>query len=170
MTPSSDRTYLVAAVVAGVSLLVLILLARDLGGAMPILPRFTAVPAPAGAGPTNPRLKEMFAPATLTQLAPATNLPAPFATTFFQPPPPPPAKKTRKVKLTYHGFFETAAGEKRAFVNVGGATTLLSLGAPVVSDLMISNIQRLELTLRRAVTQEVVIPFRGSTEVEVPIE
>ena len=106
----------------------------------------------------------------MTQLAPATNLPTPFTTTFFQPPPPPPAKKTRKVKLTYHGFFETAAGEKRAFVNVGGATTLLSLGAPVVSDLMISNIQRLELTLRRAVTQEVVIPFRGSTEVEVPIE
>jgi hypothetical protein len=170
MTSPFDRSYLVAAAVVAVGLLVSILLVRDLGGDLPGLPRFTPSTPPATLGPTDDRLKELFAPETLARLTPATNLPPPFVTAFFQPPPPPPAKKTRKVTLTYHGFFETADGEIRAVVGVGGAPTLLSLGTPVVSDLMISNIQRLELTLRRAVTQEVIVPFRGSTEVEVPVE
>jgi hypothetical protein len=116
----------------------------------------------------------LFTPAALKSLAPATNLPAPFLTTYFQPPPPPPldpnVKKTRKVSLTYNGFFETATGEKRAYVLVGGALALLPSGGQVISDLMISNIQRTQLTLKRAATQDVVVPFRGSTEIEIPAE
>jgi hypothetical protein len=125
-------------------------------------------------GPTTNRLSPLFTPAALRLVAPATNLPPPFITTFFQPPPPPPPdpnlKKTRKVTLTYNGFFETATGEKRAYVLVGGALAMLPPGGAVISDLMISNIQRSHLLLKRAATQDVVVPFRGSTEIEIPAE
>lgn len=170
MTSPFDRSYFVAASVLAVGVLVGVLVVRDLGGALPALPRFTPAAGGASLGPADGRLPELFSAEALARLTPATNLPPPFVTGFFQPPPPPPARKTRKVKLTYQGFFETAGGEKRAFVEVDGAATLAALGGPVVSDLMISNIQRLELTLRRVVTQEVVIPFRASAVVEVPVE
>jgi hypothetical protein len=173
MTTVLDRSYLIAAGIFGVGLLVLILVMQDLGGRLPDLPRPESAASPAGMGPTNSRVRDLFLPAAIGRVKPATNLPPPFVTTFFQPPSPPPsanAKHTRKVSISYDGFFQTNAGEKRAYVRVGGAMTLLSPGAPVVSDLMISNIDRLTLTLKRGSTQDVVVPFRGSTEVEIPVE
>lgn len=169
---SFDRSYGVAAAVFTAGLLVLILLVQDFGDSPTNLPRFEPVATTIALGPTNSRLADLFTPAALAASALATNLPPPFATTFFQPPPPKPApaKKTRKVTLTYNGFFETSSGEKRAYVMVGGALAMLPPGAPVVSDLMISNIQRAELTLMRAGTQAVTVPFRGSQEVEIPAE
>jgi hypothetical protein len=170
-----DRSYAAAIALIALAVVVLMLVLRDLGGDLPALPRFVPSTAGSAVGPTNDRLAQLFAPASLTALAPITNLAAPFTTAYFQPPPPPPPpdpniKKTKKVTLTYNGFFETNAGEKRAYVGVGSALAMLPLGAPVISDLMLSNIARVQLTLKRAGTQEVVVPFRGSTEVEVPAE
>lgn len=175
MTTPFDRGYVLLASVFAIVALVVVLLLGDFGGEMPALPRFTPPASVASFGPTDNRLGQLFAPAALSEVAPATNLLAPFITAYFQPPPPPPPppadiKKTRKVTLTYNGFFETSSGEKRAYVLVGETSNLLPLGAPVISDLMISNIQRTQLTLRRAVTQEVAVPFRGSTVVEIPAE
>jgi len=174
MTAPFDRSHVATAGLVALALLLLVLVVRDLGGELPTLPRFVPSATVGTVGPTDSRLVQLFAPAALTAVAPATNLPPPFTTAYFQPPPPPPpnpnVKKTRKVTLTYNGFFETSTGEKRAYVVVGGAMAMLPLGAPVISDLMLSNIQRAQLTLRRAVTQEVVVPFRGSTEIEVPAE
>ena len=140
MTPSSDRTYLVAAVVAGVSLLVLILLARDLGGAMPILPRFTAVPAPAGAGPTNPRAKCSRPPPDRWRppQSPARLQPRSFAAATAA------REKDAQGQADLSRFSKPPPG-RNAPVNVGGATTVLS-SAPVVSDLMISNVSAAQLT------------------------
>lgn len=175
MKPPVHRSYATATAVFAIAGLVLILLLRDVGGELPALPQFVPATAPGNLGPTNGHLAKMFTPAALATVAPAANLPTPFVTAFFQPPPPPPPpdpkiKKTRKVALTYNGFFETSTGEKRAYLLVGGAMAMLPTGAPVISDLMISNIQRLQLTLVRGSTQEVAVPFRGSTEVEVPAE
>ena len=176
MTTPLDRGYVLAASVFAIAGLLVVLLLGTFGGELPVLPRFVP-PATVGSfGPTDNRLAQLFAPAALAVVSPITNLPAPFITAFIQPPPPKPpppepeVKKTRKVTLTYNGYFETSTGEKRAYVVVGGVTSLLPLGAPVISDLMISNIQRLELTLKRAITQEVAVPFRGSKEVEIPAE
>jgi hypothetical protein len=173
MNASFDRSHAITAGIVVLALLLLVMVLRDLGGELPALPRFVPSTAVGTLSPTDHRLGQLFAPAALMAVSPATNLPPPFTTTYFQPPPPPPkadVKKTRKVALTYNGYFETAAGEKRAYLMVGGAMAMLPVGAPVISDLMLSNIQRAQLTLRRAVTQEVVVPFRGTTEIEVPAE
>lgn len=170
MTSLLDRSSLMAAGILATALLILILLARDLSDALPDLPRFEPSTGAGIVGPTNARLPELFGLTSVAASVQASNLPSPFSTTFFQPPPPPPPKKTRKVNLTYNGYFETAAGQKRAYVTVGENLEMLSLGAPVVADVMISNIVRTELILQQAGTQTVVIPFRTSKEVEVPVE
>jgi hypothetical protein len=171
MTPLFDRSYVLAAAIFATCLLMLVLLVQGFGGKLPALPRFEPATVPAGIGPTNNRVKELFLPAALAGVKPITNLQPPFATAYFQPPPPPPPPviRTRKVNLTYDGLFVTASGEKRAYVAVDGTMGLFSVGVPVVNDLMISNMDRLILTLRRAVTQEVTVPFRTSKEVEIPL-
>jgi hypothetical protein len=171
MTTPFDRSYAIAVAIIVAGLLMLVLLLQDFGGRLPNLPRFEPTTASIGIGPTNSRVKELFLPAALAGVKPSTNLPAPFETTFFRkpPPPPPPVIRTRKVNLTYDGLFVTASGEKRAYVAVDGTMGLFSIGVPVVNDLMISNMDRLVLTLKRAVTQEVTVPFRTSKEVEIPL-
>jgi hypothetical protein len=171
MTTPFDRSYVIAAGIIAAGLLVLVLLLQDFGGRLPNLPRFEPPAAQVGLGPTNNRVKELFLPAALAGVKPATNLQPPFVTTYFQPkpPPPPPVILTRKVNLIYDGLFVTASGEKRAYVVVDGTMGLFKVGAPVVNDLMISNMDRLVLTLKRAATQEVIVPFRTSKEVEIPL-
>jgi hypothetical protein len=171
MTPLFDRSYVLAAAIFATGLLVVVLLLQDCGGTLPHLPRFEPPAAQVGIGPTNNRVKELFLPAALAGVKPVTNLQPPFATAYFQPPPPPPPPviRTRKVNLTYDGLFVTANGEKRAYVVVDGTMGLFKVGVPVVSDLMISNVDRLVLTLKRSVTQEVAVPFRTSKEVEIPL-
>lgn len=172
MTTLFDRSYALAAGILTLGLVVLVLVVRDLNVTMPILPRLEPSTAGSGVfGPASKRMPELFAPTSFANLTLVTNLPPPFATTFFQPAPRqavvPAANTTRKVTLTYNGFFETGTGEKRAYVQVGDSLKVLPPGASVVSDLIISNIQRGELTLTRAATQAVVISFRASKEVEV---
>jgi hypothetical protein len=172
MTTPFQRSHLAALGILAVGLLVFLLVVADFGGSMPSMPSFEAKYVADSLGPSDPRLKELFKPPALARLTLATNLASPFATAYFQPPPPPPppVKTTRKASLTYNGLFQTATGEKRAYVVVDGTLALLPLGAPVISDLMISNIQRTALSLRRAGTQEVTIPFRSTHEVEVPAQ
>lgn len=169
MTQWFDRSYWMAALLIAATGLVAVLLVSDLRDAPAELPRFAPAAAGAVLGPTNPDLPALFSAAALTNAVGVSTAQVPFVTTYFQPPPPPPPRKTRKVKLTYNGFFETATGQKRAYVLVNDALAVLPPGAPVVADLMISNILRTELTLQQA-TQTVTIPFRGSKEMEVPAE
>lgn len=169
MTSLVDRAHVMAAAIFAAVVLIMILLARDFKDPLPELPRFEPAAAMAVIGPTNKSLPELFAAASFSEAVRITNGSLPFATTFFEPPPPPPPKKTRKVNLTYNGYFEAVNGEKRAYVLVGDKLDLFPPGAAVVGDVVISNILRTELTLQQA-TQAVVVPFRGSKEVEVPLE
>jgi len=171
MTTLFDRRYLIAVCIFAACVVVLVMLVPDFGGKLPELPRFQAPSVVGGVGPTNNRVKDLFLPAALAAVKPATNQQPPFITTHFRPlpPPPPPVVRTRKVNLTYDGLFITANGEKRAYVVVDGNMGMFPVGAAVVNDLVISNMDRLVLTLKRAVTQEVAVPFRTSKEVELPL-
>jgi len=171
MTPPMQRSLLAALATFVVGLLVFLLVVADFGSSMPSLPPLETRFVAASLGPSDPRLKELFSPTSLARLFPPTNLPCAFDTAFFRPPPPPPppVKTTRKIALGYNGYFQTANGQVRAYALVDGTLTLLAPGATVVSDLVVSNIEWTALTLRRAGTQAVSIPFRGTVEVEVPL-
>jgi hypothetical protein len=146
---------------------------RDLDDAVP---EAAAAPAPGGSGSAallaGPEFPDRFDDRVWLRSVAVTNATPAFVTTYFRPPPPPPppVRKTEKFRLTYQGYFETADGVQRAYVLVNDRLAILPPGAKVVGDVMIGEINRLELRLLQAGTQTVVVPFRGTKEVEVPVE
>lgn len=97
-----------------------------------------------------------------------TNLVSPFFTRYFLPPVLP-APTTRKVELTYHGFYQTADGPKTAMLNVGDALVVGGPGARAVANLFIADITWQALTLTNPAAQTNVLLFSTKKEVEVPI-
>lgn len=168
-----QRSLLLVAVVFAAAVGVAWLVLRDMDDGPPPLPRSeVTLTNPPMILPTEPGLADRFAPAQWQEAVATTNPLSAFVTTFFRPPPPPPppVRKTQKFQLTYQGYFETAEGAQRAYVLVNDRLAVLPPGAKVVGDVVISNIHRLRLDLLQAGTQAISVPFRGTREVEVPVE
>ncbi|MCS7090705.1 MAG: hypothetical protein RMN51_09735 [Verrucomicrobiota bacterium] len=122
--------------------------------------------------PSDAALVQRFSDTAWRTAVGNTNLASAFVTAYFRPPPPPPppVRRTQKFQLTYQGFFETADGIQRAYVLINDRLAVLAPGARVVGDVRVGEMNRLELRLVQAETQTVVVPFRGTREVEVPVE
>ena len=101
-------------------------------------------------------------------MMPSTNTSNPFYTAYFQPPPPAKPPATRKVDLIYEGFYETAAGLRKAFVKVGDGQFVGSLSNQVIGDLVVLEITHRSLSLKNAAGQTNVLPFNARTTVEIP--
>ncbi|MGA4580032.1 hypothetical protein [Limisphaera sp. VF-2] len=168
-----QRSLLLVAVVFAAAVAVGWLVLRDMDDGPPALPRadtsLTNLPVIL---PAEPDFPDRFGPVRWREAVRGTNEMSAFVTTFFRPPPPPPppVRKTQKFQLTYQGYFETAEGTQRAYVLVNDRLAVLPPGARVVGDVVITNIHRLRLDLLQAGTQALSVPFRGTREVEVPVE
>ena len=155
-------------------LVLLVPICADLGGALPEPP--TARPRTALTPPVRPvaKIAELFSAASLGRLAPSTNAANPFYTTYFQPPPPPPpppvAPKptTRKISLVYQGFYQTAAGLKKAFVQADDRLLVEAVGNPIIGDLVVIDIGLRALTLKNSAARTNVLEFNIKQEVEIP--
>ncbi len=79
------------------------------------------------------------APTPSILLSHVTSLPLPT------PPPPPPT--TRKIELTYLGFYQTGEGPKHAVVKLGDAFLVSPVGARVASNLFVAQATMQALTL-----------------------
>jgi hypothetical protein len=93
-----------------------------------------------------------------------------FFTRHFTPPPtpPPPAPTTRKVEITYSGFYE--AGEARhVIVKLANAFVDGTLGARVTTNWFFSDATYQALTLTNIAGQTNVLPLNTKKEIEVPI-
>ena len=111
-------------------------------------------PAPAASPPLPPILEQprhFFGWSKSVKWLPFTNAANPFYTLAIQPPPPPqpppPAPTTRKVDVTYRGFFETSAGVRRAVVQVADKQVLALRGDKVVDLFTATEIAIRHLTL-----------------------
>jgi len=96
----------------------------------------------------------------------------PFFTMHFQPPPPPPPPKpatSRKVDLTYQGFFETPVGGRHAFVKVGDGLVVGPAGTKVVADLMVKEMNLRTLTMTNQSAQTNLLEFNQKKTIEVPM-
>ena len=98
----------------------------------------------------------------------STNLLTPFFTRYFEPPVVPPPT-TRKVPLTYHGFFQTTDGPLTALVKIGEDITPVVVGGRVVADLGIAGLSWQALTLTNATAQTNLLPLNLPKQVDVPI-
>ncbi|GIX50090.1 MAG: hypothetical protein KatS3mg132_284 [Limisphaera sp.] len=173
MIPAVQRTLGVVSLALAAGLLAGLSVLRDLEDAPPAVPvAGTGAAAVAEVPLPGAVFGDRFGSNAWRRVMAGTNLTSAFVTTYFRPPPPPPppVRKTQKFRLAYQGYFETADGVQRAYVQVDDRLQILPPGARVVGDVVIDTIDRLELRLRQAGTQTVVVPFRGSREVEVPVE
>src|SRR5688572_29247776 len=147
----------------------LVFAALSLGGSMPELP-----PPKRGAGAAQRLVPvggvdALFAASTIAQLAPPAKMLSPFYTTYYQPPRPQ-APTTRKVELTYQGFVETAAGERRAFIRTGDTLFVGPVGSKVLADLVVAEITTRTLTLTNSAATTNVLEFNARKELEVPVQ
>jgi hypothetical protein len=103
---------------------------------------------------------------------PLTNHRNPFFTLAIQPPPPPraaaPPPATRKVDVTYKGYFETSAGTRRALVQVAETQVLGGYSDPIVADFAAHEIELRHLTLTNAGGQTVRLEFAKPQSLEIP--
>ena len=124
------------------------------------------------------KIDNLFSSAVVNAMRPPSNGVNPFYTTYFQPPPPqpkpvaptPPPPTTKKIQLTFQGVYETAAGEKKAFVKVGDGLFVGSVGSNVVADLVVGEISLRSLLLKNAAAQTNLLQFNVPKEIEVPIK
>lgn len=176
-TLENSRVFLIMLLLGALVLVVLV--ASDLGGELPDRAGLKTRPNPTDATVLVRKIEALFAPATLKRLRPATNGISPFHTTHFQPlaPPPPktpeptptpPKPATKKIQLTYQGVYQTAAGEKKAFVKVGDGLVVGTVGAKVVADWAVADIALRTLTLKNASSQTNILEFNLPKEIEVP--
>ena len=98
-----------------------------------------------------------------------------FTTSYFippspPPPPPPPPPTTRKVELTYQGFYRTGDGPKYALLRLGETLVGIPVGGTVVTNLYVMEAALQNLTLTNSATQTNVITLNTKSEVEVPLK
>ncbi len=105
---------------------------------------------------------------------PLTNHQNPFFTLAIRPPPPdapaPPPPATRKVDVTYRGFFQTSAGVRRAVLTVADRQILAGTGDPIVADYSAVEIDLRHLTATNAAGQTIRFDFARPVAVEIPAQ
>ncbi len=99
-----------------------------------------------------------------------TNSVNPFFTRYFEPAPAPPAPTTRKLDITYLGFYEAGDNPKHAVVKLADAFIVTRLGMRVTTNFFISEATMQTLTLTNGAGQTNVLPLNIKKEIEVPIK
>jgi hypothetical protein len=91
-----------------------------------------------------------------------------FATRYFIPPAQP-APTTRKIEVTYQGFYQTANGPKHTILKLGDVFTVAPVGAPLATNLFIADATIETLTLTNLAAQTNILPLNTKKELVVPI-
>src|SRR6185369_2195034 len=101
-----------------------------------------------------------------------TNLPNPFFTTHFVPvpSPTPPAPTTRKIEVTYQGFFQTGSDIKHAIVKVGDSFVTAVAGAQITTNLFVAEPMMQKLMLTNLAAQTNLLLLNAKQDIEVPIK
>ncbi len=86
------------------------------------------------------------------------------------PPPPPPPPTTKEVAVRYQGFFETAEGVRKAYVQKEDNLVLLGADDPVVGKWKIARIESRALWLSDGNGEELQLEFNKQKKVTVPIK
>ena len=171
LTQTVRSRWLVVGFHAGLWLLIY-LAASNLGGKAPDLRETDSTAAPPSRLPPVARLASLLAPGVWPKTILETNSLDPFFTRHFIPPPPapPPAPTTRKIELTYQGFYQTADAPKQTIVKFGDAFLITTPGAKLTANLFVSEATVQALTLTNLARQTNILPLNTKKELEVPIQ
>lgn len=94
-----------------------------------------------------------------------------FATLHFKPPVVPvPPPTTRRVELTYQGFYQSSDGPQRTLLKLGDALVAVPVGGVVVTNLWVADAGFKTLTLTNSAGQTNVLAVNTAQTVEVPLK
>ena len=97
---------------------------------------------------------------------------APFATAHFIPAvaPTPPPPTTRRVEITYQGYFQTTDGPLKTMLRLGDVFVTVPVGGVVVSNLWVASAAFKTLTLTNSAGQTNVVEVNAKQVLEVPLK
>jgi hypothetical protein len=151
---------------------ILYLAVTRLGGKTPdIRLADTTTPSPPNPVPAA-TMESLFSPGQWPNPQAVSNFTNPFFTTHFVPPPsptPPPAT-TRKVEVTYQGFYEAGDTVKHIVTKVGDLFVVAVIGAPITTNLFIADASMQSLLLTNHVSQTNLVPLNAKRDIEVPLK
>jgi len=140
-----------------------------LRGTSPLFLETTSHTSPAQTLVPVARLENLFAPESWPRLGSQTNDSSAFATRHFIPPTPPPPT-TRKVEVTYQGFYQTVGDPKHVFLQVDGALVASLVGGRIATELFVADATMQTLTLTNLAAQTNVLTVNTKKTVEVPVK
>jgi hypothetical protein len=114
-------------------------------------------------------LERLFSPDSWPRWSGETNRLNPFVTSYFVPPAPPPPT-TRKLELTYQGFYQTGDGPKNTLFKLDEALNVAPIGAKIATSLFIADATMQALTLTNLAAQTNIVPLNAKREIIVPIQ
>lgn len=151
--------------------LLLALAVLRLRGTSPHFLETTSHTSPAESPVPVARLEALFAPESWPKHAGETNSLSPFATRYFTPPVTPVVPPTtRKVELTYQGFYQTGDDPKHVFLQVDSALVVSLVGGRIATELFIADAAMQTLTLTNLAAQTNVLTVNTKKIVEVPVK
>jgi hypothetical protein len=119
-----------------------------------------------------PKLEPLFASGLVREaICSPTNAPNPFFTRYFVPPAPPapPPPTTRKLEVTYQGFFQTGNGPKHAVLNLAGGLMFVRVGALLATNVYVADANLQSVILTNTSSQTNKLTLNEKKEIEVPI-
>ena len=108
-------------------------------------------------------LERLFSPEIWPKSLIDTNRLNPFST------PAPPPSTTRKIEVTYQGFYQTGDAPKHIVFKLGEAFKVASIGARIATNLFIAEATIQALTLTNLSAQTNILPLNVKKEIVVPI-
>jgi hypothetical protein len=101
-----------------------------------------------------------------------TNAANPFFTRHFVPatPPPPPPPTTRKIEVTYQGYYQTGDGPKHAVLTVAGGLLVAPVGGLVATNVYVADADQQTVILTNTTAQTNTLTLNTKKEIEVPVK
>jgi hypothetical protein len=117
------------------------------------------------------KMESLFGPVQSFNLSALTNISNPFFTAYFVPIPSPipPAPTTRKIEVTYQGFYEASDLLTHAVVKIADAFVVASLGTQIATNLFVAEAGLQNLMLTNLAAQTNILILNTKKEIEVPI-
>jgi hypothetical protein len=152
--------------------LLLYLSLTHLGGRTPDYHELEASSTAAQSPAPVARLGKLLAPGVWPRTVIETNSLSPFFTRHFIPPPAPtpPPPTTRKIELTYQGFFQTSDGPKQVIVKMGDTFLVAGVGTKMTANLFAAEATMQSLILTNSGAQTNLLLLNTKKEVEVPVQ
>jgi len=158
------------AVHAGLWLL-LLLAATSFGGKAPALRDSVPLSTPAFSPVPVSKLDHLYSQGVWPRILPGTNSTTLFFTKHFipLPTPTPPPPTTRKIEITYLGYYQTEGSDQKVMVKLADAFPVQAIGARVTTNWFVGPATIQSLTLTNLAGQTTLLPLNVKKEIEVPI-